>query len=85
MVHDTIRPRGCLCVLRDPPTENTARMTDNLSTGECVGYIGRTLSSLENPGPYELGPFVMQSVLLLVSPALLAASIYMMLGRIVLM
>lgn len=53
--------------------------------GECIGYIGRTISSLENPGPYALGPFVLQSVLLLVSPAFLAASIYMMLGRIVLM
>ena len=53
--------------------------------GESVGYIGRAISSSENPGPYALGPFVTQSVLLLVAPAFLAASIYMELGRIVLM
>lgn len=29
----------------------------------------------------ELGPFIMQSLLLLVAPALFAASIYMVLGR----
>lgn len=32
-----------------------------------------------------MGPYIMQSVLLLVAPALFAASIYMELGRIVLM
>lgn len=49
-----------------------------------MGYIGRALSASESP-PYSLGPFITESVLLLVAPALFAASIYMELGRIVLM
>ena len=43
------------------------------------------MSAQQNPGPYTLSPYIMQSVLLLVAPALFAASIYMELGRIVLM
>lgn len=43
------------------------------------------MSANENPGPYTLNPYIIQSVLLLVAPALFAASIYMELGRIVLM
>ena len=52
---------------------------------ETVGYIGRILSAKQNPGPYTEGPYIFQTVLLLVAPAVLAASIYMELGRIVLM
>lgn len=52
---------------------------------ETIGYIGRALSANQNPGPYTLGPYIIQSVLLLVAPALFAASIYMELGRISLM
>jgi len=51
---------------------------------EWVGYIGRALSSKENPN-YTLGPYIMQTLLLLVAPALFAASIYMVLGRIILL
>ena len=54
-------------------------------TVETIGYVGRILSASETPGPYLLGPYILQSVLLLVAPALFAASIYMELGRIVLM
>lgn len=43
------------------------------------------MSAQQNFGEYTLGPYIMQSVLLLVAPALFAASIYMELGRIVLM
>lgn len=50
---------------------------------EFVGYIGRALSSQETPN-YTLGPYIIQALLLLVAPALLAASIYMELGRIIL-
>ncbi|KAL0254927.1 hypothetical protein SLS55_009451 [Diplodia seriata] len=48
---------------------------------EWVGYIGRALSSKDQ---WTLGPFIQQSLLLLVAPALFAASIYMILGRIIL-
>jgi hypothetical protein len=43
------------------------------------------MSATQDYGDYTLGPYIMQSVLLLVAPALFAASIYMELGRIVLM
>ncbi|KAB8203716.1 RTA1 like protein [Aspergillus parasiticus] len=49
---------------------------------ESVGYIGRVLSANESPD-WTIGPYVMQSTLLLVAPALYAASIYMILGRII--
>ena len=49
---------------------------------EMIGYIGRILSSQQSPN-WTLGPFIIQSILLLVAPALFAASIYMILGRII--
>ncbi|OGE49975.1 hypothetical protein PENARI_c019G09408 [Penicillium arizonense] len=51
---------------------------------ELVGYIGRAMSAQQSPN-WTLGPYVIQSTLLLIAPALFAASIYMELGRIVLM
>ncbi|RDW57851.1 RTA1 domain-containing protein [Aspergillus mulundensis] len=51
---------------------------------ETVGYIGRVLSSVEAPD-FTKGPYVMQSALILIAPAFLAASIYMTLGRIIAM
>ncbi|GAB7366757.1 hypothetical protein MBLNU230_g0711t2 [Neophaeotheca triangularis] len=51
---------------------------------ETVGYIGRAISSQETPD-WTLGPYIIQSILLLVAPALFAASVYMTLGRICLM
>lgn len=47
---------------------------------ETIGYIGRVLSHYD---PEGLGPFIMQSLLILLGPALFAASIYMTLGRII--
>ncbi|KAL2865934.1 RTA1 domain-containing protein [Aspergillus lucknowensis] len=50
---------------------------------EAAGYIVRAKSATESGIPrYEIGPFVAQNMLLLVAPALFAASIYMELGRI---
>ncbi|KAL5003686.1 RTA1 like protein-domain-containing protein [Aspergillus recurvatus] len=49
---------------------------------EWVGYVGRILSSQESPN-WSMGPYIQQTLLLLLAPALFAASIYMMLGRIV--
>lgn len=47
---------------------------------EFVGYIGRILSSSDVT---VLGPYIIQSVLLLVAPALYAATLYMSLGRLI--
>jgi len=49
---------------------------------EIVGYAARAISNKEAPN-LSLGPFVIQTLLILVAPALLAASIYMILGRII--
>ncbi|KAK0197509.1 RTA1 like protein-domain-containing protein [Armillaria mellea] len=47
---------------------------------EGIGYIGRIMS---HSNPKTLGPYVMQTLLLLVAPALFAAAIYVVLGRII--
>jgi len=52
---------------------------------ETVGYIGRAASAAQDADSYTLGPYIIQSLLLLVAPALFAASIYMELARIVLL
>lgn len=49
---------------------------------ETVGYIGRIQSSSDQ---WKLSPYIMQTLLLLLGPALYAASIYMVLGRIILL
>ncbi|KAF2278442.1 RTA1-domain-containing protein [Westerdykella ornata] len=49
---------------------------------EIVGFIGRILSA---NNIWALGPFIMQSLLLLLAPALFAASVYIILGRIILL
>ncbi|KAF2721407.1 RTA1-domain-containing protein [Polychaeton citri CBS 116435] len=48
---------------------------------EIVGYVGRAIAT-ENEDSL-LVPFIVQSVLLLIAPALFAASIYMTLGRVI--
>ncbi|ETS84372.1 hypothetical protein PFICI_02397 [Pestalotiopsis fici W106-1] len=50
---------------------------------ECIGYAARVASALEEPGCWSLGPYVVQSILILIAPAFFAASIYMILGRII--
>ncbi|KAI9159062.1 Protein RTM1 [Paramyrothecium foliicola] len=52
---------------------------------ETIGYVGRALGAAEDPGCWTMGPFIMQSLLILIAPALMAASIYMILGRIILL
>ncbi|KAG4254671.1 hypothetical protein BFJ72_g15195 [Fusarium proliferatum] len=47
-----------------------------------IGYIGRAVSSSESPN-WTVNPYIVQTLLLLVSPSLFAASIYMILGRII--
>ncbi|KAK4085598.1 uncharacterized protein Triagg1_588 [Trichoderma aggressivum f. europaeum] len=49
---------------------------------EFIGYAARGASGKESPN-WTLGPYITQSILLLVAPALFAATIYMELGRII--
>lgn len=47
---------------------------------ESIGYIGRILGHSD---PTSLGPYVIQSLLILIAPAFFAASLYMIVGRII--
>ncbi|KAF8922622.1 RTA1 domain protein [Mucidula mucida] len=47
---------------------------------ESIGYVGRIISHND---PQALGPFIMQELMILLAPALLTASIYVVLGRII--
>ncbi|KAF9049642.1 RTA1-domain-containing protein [Hymenopellis radicata] len=47
---------------------------------EGLGYIGRIISHNDTTA---LGPFIMQTLLILLAPALFAASIYVVLGRVI--
>jgi hypothetical protein len=49
---------------------------------EFAGYAGRACSGQESPD-WTLPPYIIQALLILVAPALFAATIYMELGRIV--
>ena len=49
---------------------------------ETLGFVGRIISHNDL---WALGPFIMQSLLILVAPALFGASIYIILGRIILL
>lgn len=51
---------------------------------EWIGYIGRIIGANEAPN-YTLGPYILQVLLLLLAPTLFAASIYMGLGRVILL
>ncbi|KAF2183517.1 putative RTM1-like protein [Zopfia rhizophila CBS 207.26] len=51
---------------------------------EWIGYISRAISSSQTPN-WTVRPYVLQTLLLLIAPALFAASIYTMLGRIILL
>ncbi|CAI6332794.1 unnamed protein product [Periconia digitata] len=51
---------------------------------QCIGYIGRAKSSSESPN-WTVPTYSLSTILLLVAPALYAASIYMILGRIILL
>ncbi|KAH8897579.1 RTA1-domain-containing protein [Thozetella sp. PMI_491] len=50
---------------------------------EFIGYAARTASARQEPGCWRMMPYIIQSVFILLSPALFSASIYVILGRIV--
>jgi hypothetical protein len=49
---------------------------------EAAGYLGRAISAGQSPN-WRLSPYMLQSLTLLLGPTLLAASIYMTLGRLI--
>ncbi|KAH7156696.1 hypothetical protein EDB81DRAFT_787710, partial [Dactylonectria macrodidyma] len=52
---------------------------------EVIGYASRVLNGREDLGCWTKGPFIIQSLLILMAPAPMAASIYMVLGCIILL
>lgn len=54
-----------------------------IPTVEFIGYAARIGSAKQEPGHYRLMPFIIQNTYILVAPALFAATIYMVLGRII--
>ncbi len=50
---------------------------------EVIGYVGRALNARQSYGNWTTPPYIMQSLLILLAPALFAASIYMVLGRLI--
>lgn len=69
---------GLLCEDSPLRTGRNSRKTDN-ATVECAGYIARIFSHFNTTA---LGPYIVQTMLILVAPPLFAASIYMTLGRV---
>ena len=77
-----IRKRLLLCPLTSLVVAKVVNRS--MSLVEIVGYIGRAIGSHETPY-WTIGPFIQQSLCILLAPALFAASIYMILGRIILL
>lgn len=70
----------CTSMLYCPIFTNDFLITMLTYAVQTIGYIGRVLCVDHTD---KLGPFVLQSILILVAPALFAASIYMTLGRLI--
>ncbi|KAL1854039.1 hypothetical protein Daus18300_011537, partial [Diaporthe australafricana] len=49
---------------------------------EILGYVARAVSAAQTP-KWTVMPYALQSLMLLIAPSLLAASIYGMLGRLI--
>ncbi|KAL7930655.1 RTA1 like domain-containing protein [Trichoderma chlorosporum] len=50
---------------------------------ELIGFVARTISATEKAGCWSYSPYVIQTLFILLAPALFAASVYMTLGRII--
>lgn len=59
---------------------NQQKLTVQKPPVQTIGYAGRVWSHYDK---YSLGGFIIQAILILVAPALYAASIYMILGRLI--
>ncbi|KAL7907475.1 RTA1 like domain-containing protein [Trichoderma velutinum] len=50
---------------------------------EFIGFVGRAISAEQKPGCWTETPYLVQTLFILLAPALFAASVYMSLGRII--
>lgn len=60
----------------------TRDVLNSATTVEIIGYAARAVSHQQAPNP-TIAPYVISTLLVLIAPALLAASIYMFLGRVI--
>lgn len=58
----------------------STRLINNSRVVEIIGYAARAMGKSK---PYNKGPYIIQALLILLAPILFAASIYMLLGRII--
>lgn len=77
---------GCVCTR----AQNASWMELSLTLPstcivEVIGFAARTASARQDPGCWTLMPYIIQSMFILLAPALFAASIYIILGRIILL
>ncbi|KAJ5354238.1 RTA1 like protein [Penicillium brevicompactum] len=72
----------CLFLLSKIPSKAWLILTFVNTLVETVGYGARAISANQSPD-YTLLPFLVQNLLILLAPSLFAASIYMLLGRII--
>lgn len=79
--HGTSRHSSLAASVSNQSSTQNSLLTSSLPV-ETVGYVGRAVSAHQTPD-WTLVPYVCQSLLLLLGPTLYAASIYMVLGRIV--
>lgn len=73
---------GGICTLSDETTLHKAANIYCVNIVEALGYMCRFISSTETPD-WTMKPYIGQSLMLLLAPALFAASVYMTLGRII--
>ncbi|SPO07481.1 related to RTM1 protein [Cephalotrichum gorgonifer] len=52
---------------------------------EFIGYAARAASAGDEPGCWRMMPYIIQTIFILLGPALFSASIYMILGRIIIL
>lgn len=69
---------GCTC----EDLRSSSWSESDPGTVEAIGYGARAYSATQTPD-WELMPYIMQSIFILLGPALFAASIYMVLGRLI--
>ncbi|KAL7781693.1 RTA1 like domain-containing protein [Trichoderma ceciliae] len=50
---------------------------------EFIGYVGRAISASQKAGCWTETPYLIQTLFILLAPALFAASVYMTLGRVI--
>lgn len=60
----------------------TERTTDLLWVVECLGYVARVINSYQTPN-WTTAVFIIEELGILIAPAFLAASMYILFGRII--